>query len=272
MAYFVAPNGRARRRATPSNYAMSSPVVRARAQRGLVHGRQLRLLRRQARRLAVRGGRGGRGGGRLHRRRRASARCRRRRGEGRAAELHAAAQRRGEDRGLPGLPGPAHRRASAAWRASAARRHLERPRAGRLLLRALHDGRPKRRAADRAAQAQRALHARRAPLPPRRLRAAALLQARAARVRRAPAHAAAGRLPAHARRAGDADRRARQARGGAADREPRRPAATFRLALAPRPCAASTACGSWSRRRASGWPRRSPRGASRWYYGHTDQN
>ena len=55
------------------------PVVRARAQRGLVHGRQLRLLQRQARRLAVRGRRGRRPPRATAPATPASARCRRRR-------------------------------------------------------------------------------------------------------------------------------------------------------------------------------------------------
>ena len=90
----------------------------------------------------------------------------------------------------------------------------------RLLLRPLHDGRP-RRPPPRAAQARREVHEGRPPLPPRRLRAAALLQAGAARVRRPPAHAVAGRVPAHARGARDDHGQPRQARRGAAHEEQR---------------------------------------------------
>ena len=107
----------------------------------------------------------------------------------------------------------------------------------------------------------------RPPLPPRRLRAAALVQAPAARVRRPPAHAAAGRLPAHARRARDAHDHPRQARRRPAHDQQRRRAARTG-SLSGRPPAASTGCGS----RSAPSPRRSPRGASRWYYGHADQN
>ena len=89
------------------------PRVRARAQRGLVHGRQLRLLRRQARRLAVRDRRGRGGLGRLHRRRRLPLGVGDAEGPPRAAGLHAPARGGGEDRGLPGLPGPADRQGAA---------------------------------------------------------------------------------------------------------------------------------------------------------------
>ena len=136
----------------------------------------------------------------------------------------------------------------------------------RLLLRALHDGRP-RRAADRAAQAGRALREGRPPLPPRRLPAAALVQAPAARVRRPPGHAAAGRLPAHARRARDAHGHPRQARRRPAHDQQRRRAHVPARVQAVRPRRLPGA--DRGRRRA---PRRSPRGASRWYYGHADQN
>ncbi len=96
--------------------------------------------------------------GRLHRRRRLPLGVGDAEGPPRAAGLHAPARGGGEDRGLPGLPGPADRH-RAAGRALHQAGDVERQGPRRLLLRALHDGRP-RRAADRAAQAQRALHAR----------------------------------------------------------------------------------------------------------------
>ena len=91
MAYFVAPNKIEPDGGRAEQLRDVEPLVRARAQRGLVHGRQLRLLRRQARRLAVRDGRGRRRGGRLHGRRRLPLRVGDAAREGRAAELRAAA-------------------------------------------------------------------------------------------------------------------------------------------------------------------------------------
>ena len=201
MAYYVAPN-KTSRTAGAEQLRDVQPLVRARAQRGLVLGRQLRLLQRQARRLAVRGSERRRRVGRLHGRRRLPLRVGHAAGPPRRLGFTRAARRRREDRGLPGLPGPADRRGAPRRALSAeAATWSGRGPDGYYFARFTMAGRDVRRIVLRKQGGT--LHAGGAPLPPRRLRAAALLQARAARVRRPPAHAAAGRLPAHARRARD---------------------------------------------------------------------
>ena len=197
------------------------PRVRARAQRGLVHGRQLRLLQRQARRLAVRGRRGAAA---------ASGDC-----TGDAGFRSVSATPKGRRVRLAFT----RRRAGAVkievFQVSQGRRIVNERRVARFtkpatwsgkgpdgyyFARFTMAGRDVRRIVLR--KRERALREGRPPLPPRRLPAAALVQAPAARVRRPPGHAAARRLPAHARRARDAHGHPRQARRRPAHDQQRR--------------------------------------------------
>ena len=152
MAYYVAPNKTSQTAGAPSNYAMSSPsFVPERSEVWYTDGNSGFYNVKLAGWPFAAGGAAGAASGDCTGDagfRSVSATPR-----GRRVRLGFTRRRSGrrEDRGLPGLPGPADRQ-RAPRRALHEAGDLERPRPRRLLLRPLHDGRP-RRAPDRAAQA-----------------------------------------------------------------------------------------------------------------------